>query len=268
MKFIELVKDQSLTIQLLWGEQKIEFLSKVIDKDNSVVYVTPYLHNGSELELNVVQGKDIICNIFTNEPSTKHRISWKNIELTTVIHDDKTVYCLKTNGYNHVANHDDRRMHNRLIVQVKAKVYDEQSSEGVDIIVHDISNVGISFYAPQTFSPKTNHLNIEFSDYINEKIFNINVECIIARTTNKAGNIFCGCRILKENRDYQLYGFMKRLNAKNRSRMIKPEEEDLSENKRNEMSEEGDLSANKQNEISEELSPEKQTDEVAEEGDT
>lgn len=34
MKLIELMRNQSLTIQLLWGEQKIEFLSKVIDKDN------------------------------------------------------------------------------------------------------------------------------------------------------------------------------------------------------------------------------------------
>ena len=210
MKLIELMRNQSLTIQLLWGEQKIEFFSKVIEKDDSAVYVSPYLHNDSELELNVVQGKDVICNIFTNDPLNKHRISWKNIELTTVIRDGKTLYCLKTNGYNHVAKHDDRRTHNRLVVQVKAKAFDGKASEGVDIIVHDISDVGISFYAPKTFSPNTNHLNVEFSDVINEKEFNINVECIIVRTTNKAGNRFCGCRILKENKDFQLYGFMKR----------------------------------------------------------
>lgn len=217
MKLIELLENQRLTIQLLWGEQKIEFFSNVIEKDNSAVYVSPYLHNGSELELNVVRENDVICNLFTNDPSTKHRISWKNIELTTVIRDGKTLYCLKTNGYNHFAKHDDRRIHNRLIVQANAKVFDGQSSEGVDIIVHDISDVGISFYAPKTFSPNTKQLNIVFSDTVNEKEFHINVECMIARTTNKAGNKFYGCRTLKENRDYQLYGFWKRLSAKNKS---------------------------------------------------
>lgn len=223
MKLIELLENQRLTIQLLWGEQKIEFFSHVIGRDESAVYVSPYLHNGSELELNVVQGKDVICNIFTNDPSTKHRISWKNIELTTVTRDDKIMYCLKANVYNHVAKHDDRRLHNRLIVQTKAKVFDGQSSEGVDIIVHDISDIGISFYAPKTFVPKTNQLNIVFSDTINEKEFNVNVECMIARTTNRAGNAFYGCRILKENREYQLYGFWKRLNAKNKTRMTDKE---------------------------------------------
>ena len=85
------------------------------------------------------------------------------------------------------------------------------------------------------------------SDSINEKKFNINVECIIARTTNQAGNRFCGCRILKENRDYQLYGFMKRLSAKNKSRIVNLED--------------GDVSESNQNEMSEGLKPEEQTNE-------
>ncbi|MDO5155069.1 MAG: PilZ domain-containing protein [Eubacteriales bacterium] len=232
MRLTGLLENQRLTIQLLWGEQKIEFFSNVIEKDDSVVYVSPYLHNGSELDLNVVQGKGVICNIFTNDPSTKHRISWKNIELTTVIRNDKMVYCLRTNGYNHIAKHDDRRMHDRLIVQVKAKVFDGQSNEGVDIIVYDISDIGISFYAPKNFIPNTRQLKIFFSEIIDEKKFDVNVECTIARTTNKAGNQFVGCRITKENKDYQLYGFMKRLGAKNKNRISisKPKDDDLSEN--------------------------------------
>lgn len=224
MKLIELLENQRLTVQLLWGEQKIEFFSNVIEKDESAVYVSPYLHDGSELELNVVQGKGVICNIFTIDPSTKHRISWKNIELTTVKRDDKTVYCLKTNGFNHIAKHADRRQHDRLVVQANAKVYDGQSSEGVDIIVHDISDIGISFYAPKTFVPKAHLLNIYFSEIIDGKKFNVSVECAIARTTSRAGNQFVGCRITKENKDYQLYGFMKRMNAKNKNKMSQPED--------------------------------------------
>lgn len=186
--------------------------------------MTPYLHNGSELKLDVVHGKGVICNLFTNDPSTKHRISWKNIELTTVIRNNKTLYCLKTNGYNHVAKHDDRRLHERLIVQIAAKVLDDQSEEGVNVIIHDISDIGISFYAPKTYIFKNNQLNILFSDTINDKTFEVNVKCAIARTTSKVGNQFVGCRITKENKDYQLYCFMKRLNSNTKNKTPKQEE--------------------------------------------
>lgn len=216
MKLSELLINQKLTIQLLWGEQMIEFSSNVIEKENSEVYVSPYFHNGSELELNVTTDKGVICNLFTNDPSTKHRISWKNVELTTVTRDDKIMYCVRTNGYNNIAKDDDRRKHDRVVISANGKVFDGQSEEGVEIIVHDISDIGISFYAPNSFLPSEQQLTIVFSDTINEKEFNVRVECSITRMTNKAGNRFIGCRILEENKDYQIYGFMKRLGNKNK----------------------------------------------------
>ena len=216
MKLIELPRNQRLTIQLLWGEQKIEFFSNVIDKDEAeaVVYVSPYFHNGSELQLDVTPDKDVVCNLFTNNPTTKHRISWKNIELTTVTRNDKIMYCLKTNGYNHIAKHDDRRKHDRIVVSTKAQVFEEQSGDGVDVIVYDISDIGISFFAPNSFVPEGHQITIVFSDKIADKEFKIKLECAIARTTNKVGNRFVGCRILTENKDFQLYSFLKRLDEK------------------------------------------------------
>lgn len=214
MKLTELLENQRLTIQLLWGEQKIEFFSNVIEKDDPSVYVTPYLHNGSELELNVTPDKGVICNLFTNNPTTKQRISWKNVELTTVTRNDKILYCLKTNGYNHIAKHDDRRKHDRVVISAKGQVFEGPNDMGVDIVVYDISDIGISFYAPNSFMPNGHQLKVAFFDSVGDKDFNVKVECAIARTTNKAGNRFIGCKILKENKDYQLYGFMKRLGNK------------------------------------------------------
>lgn len=216
MKLTELLENQRLTIQLLWGEQKIEFFSNVIEKEDSAVYVSPYFHNNSELELNVTTDNGVICNLFTNNPTTKHRISWKNVELTTVNRDGRIMYCIKTNTYNHIAKHDDRRTHERVIISSKAQVFDGKSTNGVDIIVHDISDIGISFYAPNSFMPQEHQLTIAFSDTAGEKVFGIKVECSIARVTNKAGNRFVGCKIIKANKDYLLYGFMKRLGDKNK----------------------------------------------------
>lgn len=218
MKLLELLENQRITVQLLWGEQKIEFFSNVIEKNDSVVYVTPCIHNGSELELNVTPDKGVICNVFTNNPSTNKRISWKNVELTTVVRKDKTMYCLKTNGFNHIATHADRRMHERIIIQTKAQVFDGASEDGTDIIVHDISDIGVSFYAPANYSPNDYQLTVKFIDNIGDKIYKIKVDCAIARTTMKAGNRFVGCRITKENQDYLFYCLMKRLENKNKSK--------------------------------------------------
>ncbi len=216
MKLTELPVNQRMTIQLLWGEQKIEFFSNVIEKDDSVVFVSPYFHNGSVLELNVTPDKNVVCNLFTNNPSTKQRVSWKGVELTTVTRNDKTVYCIKTNGYNHVAKHDDRRKHDRVVISARAQVFDGQQDECTDVVVYDISDIGLSFYAPNSFSSSGNQLTVVFSDTIGEKKFDIKVQCAIARMTNKLGNRFVGCRIVNENKDYQLYGFMKRLGDKNK----------------------------------------------------
>lgn len=214
MKLTELFINQKVTIQILWGEQVIEFFSNVIENDGTNVYVTPYQHNDSPLEINITADKNISCNIYTNHPANKQRISWKNVELTTVLRNDKTVYCIRTNGFNSIAKHDDRRGDNRIIVQVKAKAFEGNQGDGTDIVIHDISDVGISFYAPKSFEPKAAQIVVTFTDTIDEKVFIVKVTCTIARMTQKAGNNFIGCKIVGENKDYKLYGFMKRLKSK------------------------------------------------------
>lgn len=218
MKLTELLLGQKITLQLLWGEQKIEFFSQVLGCEEASLYVEPYFHNGSELELNVTQDKGVVCNLFTNDPETNKRISWKNIELTTVNRDGVIVYCLRTKGFNNTAMQDDRRLMERIIVQIKGKAFEGKAQEGTDVIVHDISDVGISFYAPATFSPKSSQIIIKFTDSVDDKEFNVRVECVVSRSHAKAGNNFYGCKINGENKDYQLYGFLKRMNSKNKNK--------------------------------------------------
>lgn len=215
MKLTELLVNQRTTIQLLWGEQKIEFFSIVVDNDGVAVYVTPYVHNGSPLDINIVPGKGVVCNIFTNNPMNNQRISWKNIELETLTRKGETVYCLKARGYNNVAKHDDRRLHERVLAQVKGMAFDPQSNVETNVVIHDISDIGISFYAPATFAPKSNQLTITFTDNVEGRQFNVKTVGTITRTVNRDGNIFVGCRVMGENKDYQIYTFIKRLRNKN-----------------------------------------------------
>lgn len=214
MKLSELLLGQGVIVQLQWGEKTIEFYSNVVDKSGNEVFIEPYYHNGNSLDINVTQGKDVTCNIFTDNPNNRQRISWKNIELTTVKRHNVTYYCMKTSVFNNVAQNVDRRVHDRIVVQIKAKVYDGKAEEPLDVIIHDISDVGISFYASASFAPKSQLLRIEFADKVSDRDFEVKVECSIARTARRAGNTLIGCKINGENREYLLYGFMKRMNEK------------------------------------------------------
>lgn len=95
---------------------------------------------------------------------------------------------IKTNGFNQIASQDDRRLHNRMLVNIRAQVFDATAKAGSDI--------------------------------------NVKVECSVTRTEKKAGNQFFGCKVIGENKDYQLYCFMLQLYDKNKNKLI-VEESDL-----------------------------------------
>ncbi len=214
MKLTELHRDQKIIVQLMWGEQKIEFPSEVIEREDDVVYVTPYIHNGSVLKLHVNGDKGIVCNLFTDDSSTGQRVSWRGVELTTAERNGRTVYGLKTFGFNNLSNLDDRRMHTRVPMQLMAQLYDGIQTEGIRIIIRDISDTGISFYAPESFEQKTAQVIVAFEDKIDEREFNIKVECAISRIERENGHILAGCRLVGENKNYQIYGLIKRLKSK------------------------------------------------------
>lgn len=215
MKLSELVKDEKLVIQIKWGDQAIEFHSSVAEKNDKGIYVTPYLHNGKILEFTINSSSGVVCNVFATNPATRQRISWKNVDLSTEKKGEALLYFIKTSGFNHMATQSERRKHDRIVVNKPARISAPKSEDYTDIIVHDISDSGISFYAPNSFEPSSHQLNISFSDNIDDKTFNINVDCTIARTTKKAGNTFNGCKIVNENKDYLLYGFLLRMKDKN-----------------------------------------------------
>lgn len=224
MKLIELLTNQGLIVQLIWGEQQIEFSSEVVDKEGTEVFVTPYLHDGSPLELNISASKGVVCNLFTDDPFTQQRISWRNVDIATVERNDEVLYSVTTSAFNINSAQDDRRQHDRVVVQAKAKVFDGLVIDGLEVLVHDISDIGISFYAPSSFETQSNQLTITFTDTIDDKPFNARVGCTIMRTTPKAGNILVGCKVTDKNKDYQFYGFLKRLKYKNKNRTKEVEE--------------------------------------------
>lgn len=217
MKLSELLINQKLIVQILWGEQKIEFPSEVLSRSGESALITPYLHNGSALELNVTTGRGIVCNIFTDEPVTRKRISWKSVELTTVSFEGNPCYCIKTFGFNSVSNQDDRRHNERFVIDEPGQLYDGDTV--VNVTIHDVSDVGVSFYVPTSFTPKSQEFTVTFTDNVGDRVFDVKVHCAVSRTVNNDGTTTCGCRLVGDNKDYLVYALIKRLREKNKGRM-------------------------------------------------
>lgn len=212
MKLSELNIGQQIVIQISWGEQKIEFFSKVLEVSDMSILITPYLHNNSPLELNIESANNVICNVYATSKQNNQRRSWRNVELQTVkTEDGRVVYCITTSVFNHVSAHDDRRKHERVMVNKEAQIYDAETGDRIDIIINDVSDIGISFIAKEIISANLNPIVIQFQDVANDKNFNMRVECKVVRKHKIDDGFFYGCRITTENKDFQLYSFILRL---------------------------------------------------------
>lgn len=211
MKLSGLNIGQEIIVQMIWGEQRIEFFSYIIEANDMSIVVTPYLHNNSPLELNIDNKGKVICNIFADSPEDKQRISWRNVELKTLHKNDGIVYQISTSSFNQMSAQDDRRGHERMEVNKRGKVVDPKSALFSEVVIRDVSDIGISFVVPKEFEFSSHQAIVVFDDTINEKSFSMRIECTLVRSKETEEGIFWGCKLAVENKDYLLYCFMQRL---------------------------------------------------------
>lgn len=216
MKLLDLTVSQKVVVQIILGEKKLEFASKVLDKSLVGIYISPYVHQDKVLEFNINHQSGIACNLFVDDPETHKRISWKNVDISTKNSNGNKAYYITTTGYNSFSRNDEKRVDVRIVIQKPGKLYNPELDETTNILIHDISDTGISFYASQSTVMPLNHIIIQFSDTVDGKEFSVKLECSIVRSLKKTGMVFYGCRIAGENnKEYLIYEFMKRLKEKN-----------------------------------------------------
>lgn len=214
MRLKELVVDQKIIVQINFGEQKIEFYANILEIVDEDIITTPYIHNDEVLELNIETHHGVVCNIFAENPTTGKRVSWKNVKVQTIDSDDDKKYHISTSTFNRVSREDDNRQHDRLTIRKNAHIL--ENGNFIDIIVHDISDRGISFYAPASYKPSASQITIVYADSIDDKNFQLKIVCQIARTEKKAGVVFYGCKVIGDNKDFLTYGFLKKLKRRHR----------------------------------------------------
>lgn len=212
MELKEISKEQQLIAQMVWGDKKIEFYTKVIgyEEEGEGVYIEPYRHNHHPLDLNITIGCGVFFHLFTDDPSTRNRISWRSVEVHTVDYLGKKVHLITTSSFNKLSQTDERRTHERIQIHQMGKVTDVDGNE-LSVRVHDVSDNGVSFYAPVSFAPRSPHLVVQFADSVRGEAFELKVNAKIVHSTTKTGAALYGCEIADANREYLLYGCLKRV---------------------------------------------------------
>lgn len=212
----ELYKAKNVIVQIVWGEKVVEFYTDVFGRDDNGIYITPYLLEGKPLLLKINAHSGIVCNIFGDSPEDGKRMSWRNVDLNAVDADGKICYYVTTSTFNQIGNNDERRREDRVVITKRGNVWDEKTQKYIEVRVHDISDSGISFYAPMSFELESSFFTLEFCDTVNGNAFNFTLSCKVVRNKPVKGMMFYGCRIQEPTREFLLYGCLCRMtqNAK------------------------------------------------------
>lgn len=211
MELKELQFGQLLIIQIIWGEMELEFHTEPVAYEGNGVIVKPYEHDGHPVEFNIEAKGEIYADLFADNPVTGERVSWKNVKIETLERDGKIVYLVNTASYNRYAQTDERREHERLMVGQPGQIVNGIGEKPKEILIHDMSDNGMSFYANDDFKPTSNRVYISFQDSVSKSSFRLKTECQIVYSKREEDRTFYGCEILNVNHDFLLYGCLKRL---------------------------------------------------------
>lgn len=214
LKLQELKSSSDLTVQILWEHSQIEFRSKLVKTGTRGIYITPYLRDGKPLNFDIAITDNVQCNLYAVDTNASSgRIVWNDVELQAVEEPEGLLYHITTRQFNQYSRPGERRIHERTSSDVVATISD-MSFHSTEVILHDISDNGISFYATEPLSSLSDTLNIKFNDTINGEQFIINTTIKIVRNYEKQGKMYYGCRVMEPTSDYQLYVFLHRLHMK------------------------------------------------------
>lgn len=209
MRLHELENNVELTVQMLWEKNSLEFQSALVKKDELGIYIKPYLREDRAIRFNILLTDKMQCNLYA--PSRAGgRVMWHDVELKSVDEPEGVLYRISTQDFNQYSRPGDRRFHERRSSAVTAKVWD-MTLVTTEVVLHDISDTGLSFYVDSPIQFGSDIINIAFADTVCGEDFRIKTTAKIVRNYSERGKTFYGCLMIDAPRDYQLYVFMYRM---------------------------------------------------------
>lgn len=201
-----------VNLELVTEDSKYELISRVSGASKNALLVEIL---SSERQLASLKKSDYIhavYNLYADDTDGK-RIGWHNVDVRSINYKQHSYRGIFTKSFNQNSSLTDRRTSERIkLVNMFGQV---RSNDGSlhEVTLYDISNTGIAFLCEDDeFLNK--RIMVHLEDEINNKYYNLNVNCTCIRTGKADGKTLFGCSIAEADMAYLNYIFAKKLSFK------------------------------------------------------
>ena len=154
--------------------------------------------------------KGIVINVYVNNHHGR-RYFWPDVSLKVTKRGNETYYLIQTSTYKETAREDERRSKDRILIEQSCNLSIYGEDGYYTGVVHDVSQVGISFYCDSEIEIGGRLVVVEFSDSVGDHDFTLQLKVRKVRIDDTAEKKLYGCRIVEAGRDTMVYLYFKKL---------------------------------------------------------
>lgn len=206
---------QEVILQIKWGDASHDLKTEVVGSNESGLLIKPFIYNGVVINLPENKVKDIIFNIYANDPVTSARMAWKNASVKPVSYKGRTYYACTVNDFQKFALSSDRRADIRMPLNIRGTM-SAKDFENIPVVIYDISDSGVAFLLDKNMTLPLGVINLKFVDTVRGNTFTINIKCRPVRERANGQDSLYGCRMLEVSNEVLIYICMKRMDMNSR----------------------------------------------------
>lgn len=210
MKLQDVRIGTAMELEVEWGEHKFQIPTHAIGANDDGLLIKPMTYNKQVIDLGAANDKDMVFTLYANDPVTDVRQAWRNLELKTILYKGYLYYAAKANRFKLDATTSERRIHNRMKLDVEGNLMLSGYEGEVQIQIIDLSDSGISFTTDDDIIVEKVPGVITFSDKVREQEFQIKLKCIKVRRGEYDGKSLWGCKVLETDKNMLAYICQKR----------------------------------------------------------
>ncbi len=211
MELTDLEEGDSVVLEIKWGEHPYQISTAVVGAKDGALLVSPFKYKGTVLDLGSVHFRNMFFNLYGMDKKADTRLVWRNVQIEAKMHKNEMLYAVRTSSSRKFPAVSDRRQNKRMLLDIRAKVISAEDGRGIPVVLHDVSDSGLSFYAKKglQFTDKT--IRLEFEDTVHDHSFHLAIDSRFVRRVEKDTQDLIGCQILKSDRNFLSYVCLKKM---------------------------------------------------------
>ncbi|MEE1361258.1 MAG: PilZ domain-containing protein [Selenomonadaceae bacterium] len=210
---------QEITLEVCFDEHKYEIPSKIVGTNENTAIILPYVYKGIMIDFEIFKQRGAFINMYCIDRTNNTRNVFKNVTVSTISYQERTLYSVNVPVMNTIAYDGERRKDVRIPVDVKGTMESEDNLDKYPVTICDISERGLAFTAPATYSFGNGLYWIHVFDTVCGTYFDLKMGVSIIRSTDEEHKKFYGCRIIKSDRDILMYLYL--LNRQHKEKELK-----------------------------------------------